>query len=136
MSVTAMQRKVVSLEGELQSFQTQVDSSLVGLGVTNPSQLPPLDPSELESKGLRKVLGAVLAVFGVERPPPRELPEIPDEKRRKIEELRVRLLQTDRRLQSFNGSHGFFSHSHFSPATFIQYDTPSVASVVWKSPPM
>jgi lipopolysaccharide export system permease protein len=95
MSVAAMQAKIISLEEELQSFQVQVDSALVGLGVADPSELPPLDASELEPKGVRKVLAAVRGFFGAERPPPPDLPEVPTEKRRKIEELRIRILQTE-----------------------------------------
>ena len=95
MSVSAMRGKIASLEEEMQSFQIQVDSALVGLNVTDASELPPLNASELEPKGFRKVLGGVLAFFGAERPAPPELPDVTPDQRRKIEELRVRILQTE-----------------------------------------
>ena len=95
MSVSAMLGKIESLEEELHGFDTQVDSSLAGLGVTSPSELPPLDPSELEPKGARKVIAALIAFLGTKRAAQEDLPEIPPERRRKIEELRVRLLQAE-----------------------------------------
>jgi len=50
MSVTAMNKKILSFQEELSTFAAQIDSSLAQLEVDDPSELPPLDVAELEPK--------------------------------------------------------------------------------------
>lgn len=95
MSVAAMQETVLGLKDELATFQAQVDSSLAGLGVTTPEELPPLDAEELEPKGVNKIVQTALGLFGRSPPEPPEIPEITNDTRRKIEELRIRMIQAE-----------------------------------------
>ena len=94
MSVAAMQETIETLKEELNAFKAQVDSSLAGLGVTSPQELPPLDASELEPKGVDKMIHAVLGLLGRAEPAP-DIPEIAPDRRRRIEELRVRMVQAE-----------------------------------------
>ncbi len=95
MSVTAMNKKILSFQEELSTFAAQIDSSLAQLEVDDPSELPPLDVAELEPKGITRVLRTIQGWFGRDLPTPPEIPTITIEKRRKIEELRIRILQAD-----------------------------------------
>jgi lipopolysaccharide export system permease protein len=104
MSAAAMEKEIASLEKEREGVQAQIDSSLVRLGVKDPKELPVLDPNELGPRGIRRALGALAGILG-RRPPPRpKPPEVSPAERRQIEEVRIRMLQTQglrRQIDSF-----------------------------------
>ena len=95
MSVADMRGKIASLEMELAGFRAQVDTSLAALGVRDPLEIPALHVERSRQGWGRRLAGAVLGLFGRENRAPPEPPELDFDRRRKIEELRVRIVQAE-----------------------------------------
>ncbi|MBD3162248.1 MAG: LptF/LptG family permease [Candidatus Eisenbacteria bacterium] len=95
MSVSDMKAKITALEDELRDFQAQVDSSLASLGVQDPAEIPSLAAERDRPSGLRGLVAWVRGLFGSDPEPTPEPAEVDFDRRRKIEELRVRLVQTE-----------------------------------------
>jgi lipopolysaccharide export system permease protein len=95
MSVSQMKAEIVGLEEELSEFQARADSMLAELGAESISELPALDRDELAPKGIKKWVAGFLAIFGRDPPPLPDPPKIDIQQRKKIEQLRVRMIQVE-----------------------------------------
>jgi lipopolysaccharide export system permease protein len=94
MSVAQMKGEIGKLRAELSTYETQIDSSLAGLGVSSASEVPSIAPRASSPRGLPRLLGAIAAVFGGRRGGSAQ-PDVPPETRRKIEDLNIRIFQAD-----------------------------------------
>ncbi len=94
MSVAQMNAEIGKLRTELSIYQTQIDSSLAGLGVSKASELPSITPAGSKPRGLRRLAGIVAGVFGGRRSGTAQ-PDVPPETRRRIEDLNIRIFQAD-----------------------------------------